>query len=88
MTGMDRISEKFRGAARVRCAGDEPRLRWYGRIQKSDGEYIRRGILRLKLASRRSVGRSNNRFMDGFKGDEKLVCVREDDPRGGLDGGI
>lgn len=72
----------------LKCAGDEPGLRRYGRIQKSDGEYIRRGILRLKLASRRSVGRSNNRFMDGFKGDEKLVGVREDDPRGGLDGGI
>lgn len=84
---MDSISEKFRGTARVGCVGDEARLLWSGRVQKRDGEYIRRGNLRLKLTSRRSVERSKKRFMDGVKGDENLVGVREDDQRGGLGGG-
>lgn len=55
-------------------------------VSMSDGEYIKRGILGLRLAGRGSVGRSKRRFMDEVKVDEKLV-VREDDQRGGLDGG-
>lgn len=87
LTGIDRISEKFRRTARVGCLGDEARLRWFGCVQKRVIEYISRGVLRLKLASRRSVRRSKQRFMDGLKGDENLDGVRVDDQRGGLDGG-
>ncbi|XP_058483140.1 uncharacterized protein LOC131458247 [Solea solea] len=83
VTKMDRIrNESIRRTAHVRCFGDkvrEPRMRWFGHVQRRDSEYIGRRMLGLELPGRRSRGRPKRRFMDVVKEDMKLVCVREGD---------
>lgn len=76
---MDRIqNESIRGTAHFRC----PRLRWFGQLQRRDGEGISRNTL-LRLVSDRTRGRPKRRFLDVVKEDVKLVVVREDDGEDG-----
>ena len=64
-TRMDRIrNENIRGTAHVR---------WFGHVQRRDGEYICRRMMRLELPGTRSGGRPERRCMDAVKEDMKLV---------------
>ena len=72
---MDRIRNDYvRGTAHIQCFGEkvrEARLRWFGNVQRRDGEYICRRMMRLDLPGRRPRGRPNRRFMDVVKEDMK-----------------
>ena len=75
-------NEYIGGRAHVRCFVEkvrEDRLRWFGHVQRRDGEYISRRMMRLELSGRRPRGRSKGRFMDLVKEDMKLVSVRGED---------
>ena len=83
---MDRIKNEYiRGTAHVGDFGyfgekvRETRLRWFGHVQRRDGEYISRRMMRLELPGRRSGGRPKRRFMGVVTEDMTLVGVREED---------
>lgn len=61
------------GTARVRCFGDEARLRWLGHVQRRDGAHRCRRMLRFELPSRMLRGRPKGRFMDALRENVKSV---------------
>ena len=51
VTRMDRIRDE--NITDVRCSGEkvrEAKMRWFGHVQRRDGEYIRRGMLKVGTA--------------------------------------
>ncbi|KAK4307254.1 hypothetical protein Pmani_020967 [Petrolisthes manimaculis] len=82
VTRLDKIRyELIRGSAHVRRFGDkarEARLRWFGHVQRRDGEYVGRRMLEMDPPGRRKRGRPKRRFMDAVK-DIRMVGVTEED---------
>ncbi|KAK3545925.1 hypothetical protein QTP70_016972, partial [Hemibagrus guttatus] len=83
VTRLDRIRNKYiRGTAHVGRLGDkvrEARLRWFGHVQRREGEYIGRRMLDMGLPGRRQRGRPKRRYMDGINEDMKLVGASVED---------
>ena len=76
---MDRIrNENIRGTEHVRCYM-LARLRWFGHLQRRDGEYISGRMMRLELPGRRTRRRPKRRCMDAVKEDMRVVGVKEED---------
>ena len=68
--------------AHVRCFGEkvrETRLIWFGHVQRRNGEYICRRMMRMELPGMRNRRRPKRRFMDAVKEDMKFIGVREED---------
>ncbi|MCJ8733973.1 hypothetical protein PDJAM_G00230070 [Pangasius djambal] len=83
VTRLDRIRNKYiRGTAHVGHLGDKvrgARLRWFGHVQRREGEYIGRRMLDMELPGRRRRGRPKRRYMDVINKDMKLVGASVED---------
>lgn len=83
VTRLDKIRNDYiRGTAHVHQfwgEAREARLRWFGHVQRRDGEYVGKRMLEMEQPGRRKRGRPKRRFMDAVKEDMQAVGVTDED---------